>query len=94
MTENRSLMQRLFEPTSLEQQAPAAKVVTYALLFLWSLVVLVPLYWVLHSIAALLAARELIVTPTSWAKTTHGVTRMARTGAIQRGAEALRPRIG
>ncbi len=47
MTENRSLMQRLFEPTSLEAQAPAARVITYALLFIWSLVVLVPLYWVL-----------------------------------------------
>ena len=47
MTENRSLMRRMFEPTSLEHQAPAAKVVTYALLFIWSLVVLVPLYWVL-----------------------------------------------
>ncbi|MBN9348379.1 MAG: glycosyltransferase [Devosia sp.] len=61
---------------------------------LMAIQLLVPLYWVLHSIAALLAARELIVAPTSWAKTTHGVTRMARTGAIQRGAEALRPRIG
>jgi multiple sugar transport system permease protein len=43
----RPLMRRLFEPASVEAQAPAAKVVTYALLFLWSLVVLVPLYWVL-----------------------------------------------
>jgi cellulose synthase/poly-beta-1,6-N-acetylglucosamine synthase-like glycosyltransferase len=43
---------------------------------------LVPAYWVLHSIAAVLAARELIVAPTSWAKTTHGVTRVARTGSI------------
>ncbi|MFO1143996.1 MAG: carbohydrate ABC transporter permease [Amaricoccus sp.] len=38
---------RLFEPPSIEEQAPAARVATYALLFLWSLVVLVPLYWVL-----------------------------------------------
>jgi multiple sugar transport system permease protein len=45
--EPRSLMRRLFEPATVEAQAPAAKVVTYALLILWSLVVLVPLYWVL-----------------------------------------------
>ncbi len=45
--ETRSLMRRLFEPATVEDQAPAAKVVTYALLILWSLVVLVPLYWVL-----------------------------------------------
>ncbi len=47
MTEKRSLMRRLFEAPSLEQQAPAARAVTYGLLFIWSLVVLVPLYWVL-----------------------------------------------
>ena len=37
----------LFEPASIDEQAPAARVLTYALLILWSLVVLVPLYWVL-----------------------------------------------
>ncbi len=42
-----SLVRRLFEPASLDRQAPAAKVATYAVLFLWTLVVLVPLYWVL-----------------------------------------------
>lgn len=42
-----SLWRRLFEPPSIEEQAPAAKVVTYALLALWSLVVLIPLYCVL-----------------------------------------------
>lgn len=47
MTENRSLMRRLFEPTAIDKQAPASRVITYALLFIWSLVVLVPLYWVL-----------------------------------------------
>ena len=40
-------MRRLFEPTTLDRQAPAAKIATYAVLFLWSLVVIVPLYWVL-----------------------------------------------
>jgi multiple sugar transport system permease protein len=43
----RPLMRRLFEPASIDGQAPAARVVTYGLLILWSLVVLVPLYWVL-----------------------------------------------
>jgi multiple sugar transport system permease protein len=45
--EKRPLTRRLFEPASLDSQAPAAKFITYALLILWSLVVLVPLYWVL-----------------------------------------------
>jgi len=45
--ERRTLAQRLFEPASIDEQAPAARVLTYALLILWSLVVLVPLYWVL-----------------------------------------------
>ncbi|TIS26083.1 MAG: carbohydrate ABC transporter permease [Mesorhizobium sp.] len=31
----------------MDSQAPVAKMVTYALLFLWTLVVVVPLYWVL-----------------------------------------------
>ena len=35
-----------FEPASVDAQAPVAQVVTYALLLLWSLVVLFPLYWV------------------------------------------------
>jgi len=42
-----SFWRRLLEPPSIEAQAPAAKVLTYGLLLLWSLVVLVPLYWVL-----------------------------------------------
>ena len=42
-----TLFRRLFEPPSIDEQAPAAKVLTYGLLLLWSLVVLVPLYWVL-----------------------------------------------
>lgn len=43
----RPLLRRLFEPPTVEEQAPAAKVGTYLLLVLWSLVVVVPLYWVL-----------------------------------------------
>ncbi|PAQ04975.1 carbohydrate ABC transporter permease [Mesorhizobium temperatum] len=45
--EPRSLARRLFEPASIDSQAPVARVVTYALLFLWALVVVIPLYWVL-----------------------------------------------
>ena len=43
----RSFSHSLFEPRSIEEQSPAAKGLTYALLLLWTLVVLVPLYWVL-----------------------------------------------
>ncbi len=53
---------------------------------------LVPAYWVLHSIATLFAARELIIAPTAWSKTTHGVTRMARMGATA--ADLAKPRTG
>lgn len=42
-----TLLRRLFEPPSIDEQAPAAKLLTYGLLLLWSLVVLIPLYWVL-----------------------------------------------
>ncbi|TIO05383.1 carbohydrate ABC transporter permease [Mesorhizobium sp.] len=45
--EPRSLARRLFEPASIDSQAPVVRIVTYALLFLWTLVVVVPLYWVL-----------------------------------------------
>ena len=36
---------------------------------------LLPLYWLLHSVAAFRAAYELVVRPTYWAKTEHGMTR-------------------
>jgi cellulose synthase/poly-beta-1,6-N-acetylglucosamine synthase-like glycosyltransferase len=55
---------------------------------------LVPFYWVLHSIATLFAAVELITKPIHWAKTEHGKTRLTRAGAKATGAEELRPRIG
>lgn len=42
----RPLRRRLFEPPSLERRALVPQLLTYAALFLWSLVVLVPLYWV------------------------------------------------
>ena len=46
-SEKPSLARRLFEPTAIDRQSPVAFVITYALLALWALVVLVPLYWVL-----------------------------------------------
>jgi hypothetical protein len=39
---------------------------------------LLPLYWILHSVATLRAAHQLVVRPHHWAKTTHGVTRVGR----------------
>ncbi|RWO88049.1 carbohydrate ABC transporter permease [Mesorhizobium sp.] len=45
-TEPRSLARRLFEPASIDSQAPVARVLTYVLLSLWTLVVVIPLYWV------------------------------------------------
>jgi multiple sugar transport system permease protein len=45
--EKKTLAQHLFEPKSVEQQALVPKILTYAVLAFWSLVVLFPLYWVL-----------------------------------------------
>src|SRR5690606_6726543 len=55
--------------------------------------IVLPFYWIPHSFAAISAARELITRPMHWAKTTHGVTRVARGGAAA-GIARLRPRIG
>ncbi len=41
---------------------------------------LLPLYWILHAIATLDALVELLRAPYFWAKTTHGLTAMQRTG--------------
>jgi hypothetical protein len=35
---------------------------------------MVPLYWVMMSIAAVKAAWQLVVTPSFWEKTVHGLT--------------------
>ena len=43
----RPLVQRLFEPASLDAVAPVPKIATYAALGFWTMVVLFPLYWVL-----------------------------------------------
>lgn len=40
-----------------------------------------PVYWVLHTVAAARAAYELFARPHYWAKTAHGRTRIARTAA-------------
>jgi multiple sugar transport system permease protein len=45
MSAPRSLRQRLLEPADVGAMAPLAKAVSYALLGLWTLVVLCPLYW-------------------------------------------------
>ena len=42
---------------------------------------LLPLYWVLHSIATVQAAAELMIRPHFWAKTAHGLTRLERSFA-------------
>jgi cellulose synthase/poly-beta-1,6-N-acetylglucosamine synthase-like glycosyltransferase len=57
--------------------------------------ILLPAYWVLHTLAAGRAALELINDPMHWAKTTHGVTRLARGRAAGiEGPAVLRPRTG
>ena len=43
----RSLMERLFEPPAVGQMAPVAKLVAYSILAFWSLFVIFPLYWVI-----------------------------------------------
>lgn len=43
---SRSVMQRLFEPTSIRDMAPGTKVVVYAILLFWTAFVLFPIYWV------------------------------------------------
>ena len=45
--QKKTLAQRLFEPKKVDAQALVPKIVTYAVLAFWSLVVLFPLYWVL-----------------------------------------------
>ncbi|WP_368904821.1 carbohydrate ABC transporter permease [Taklimakanibacter lacteus] len=44
---SRGLMERLFEPPEIGKMSPAARVVAYALLVIWTLFVLFPIYWVL-----------------------------------------------
>ena len=64
----------------------------------WSLLpqqLLLPAYWLLHTLAAVRAVHELIVDPMHWAKTTHGVTRLSRGRATgNEGDPVLTPRTG
>lgn len=48
---------------------------------------LLPVYWLLHSVAAVRALWELVTRPYFWAKTEHGRTRARRSGAVARHAE-------
>ncbi len=43
----RTLLQKLFEAPAVGKMSPAAKIVAYALLIFWSLIVLFPIYWVI-----------------------------------------------
>ena len=45
--QNRTIMQRLFEPPAVGKMAPVAKVFAYTFLAIWSLFVLFPIYWVI-----------------------------------------------
>ena len=55
---------------------------------------ILPAYWLLHTIAAVRAAAELITKPVYWVKTTHGVTRLSRTETPPTSVATLRPRTG
>jgi multiple sugar transport system permease protein len=44
---NRTLMERLFEPPAVGKMSPVASMVAHALLIVWSLFVLFPIYWVI-----------------------------------------------
>jgi len=44
---DRSLMQRLFEPPAVGKMSPVASLLAHALLAVWSVVVLFPIYWVI-----------------------------------------------
>ena len=48
---------------------------------------LLPAYWLLHSVAAVRALWELVTRPYFWAKTEHGRTRAKRSGAVARHPE-------
>ena len=45
---------------------------------------LLPVYWMLHSVAVVLALVELVVFPHFWAKTAHGKTKLHRAPLAQR----------
>jgi len=59
----------------------------YDHLVLWA--ILVPLYWILLSIASYMALYELITRPHHWQKTTHGLASAAHTAANEQPATGL-----
>ena len=56
--------------------------------------IILPFYWLLHTVAAVRSAVELIRRPVYWAKTTHGVTRLNRGGYTARSVVAAEVEIG
>ena len=44
---DRSLMERLFEPSAVGKMSPAASLLAHGLLVAWSVIVLFPIYWVI-----------------------------------------------
>jgi hypothetical protein len=52
--------------------------------------VFVPFYWVMMSIAALKAMWQLVVTPSFWEKTTHGLDADSETEAEEEQSQRLR----
>ncbi len=58
-------------------------------------VLLLPLYWVLHSVAGLKAVYQLFVSPHFWEKTKHGISRVGveERQSILRSLKYLRPKL-
>jgi hypothetical protein len=50
------------------------------------LITALPIYWMLMSLAAWQALRQLLIEPSRWEKTSHGVARNRRTPGLQPGA--------
>jgi hypothetical protein len=53
------------------------------LLSLWPILPLLPLYYLLTSVAAWLAIYDLILRPYHWHKTEHGLARTSRQGLLR-----------
>jgi len=66
----RTIMERLFEPPVVGKMSPAASVVAHALLFVWSLFVLFPIYWVLITSYPVLIHSATLVALGDWSSLT------------------------
>jgi glycosyltransferase XagB len=62
------------------------------LLGLWPFLPLLPIYYLLTSVAAWMALYDLILRPYHWHKTEHGLAKTSRQGMAARERAALRPR--